>query len=265
MQLAVTALLALTVGHLGAAQLPPELEGVGVTERVGAVVDLGLEFVDESGRIVRLGEYFRGRPVILNLVYYSCPMLCTLVLNGQLEALKQIPGQPGRDFEIVTISIDPTETAELARNKKQAYVGELGRGGEGWHFLVDRGGNVKLLAGQVGFHYRYDEQIRQYAHPAVIMVLTADGRLSRYLYGIEFKPLDLRLALAEAWRGRFRASVDQLLLFCYHYDPGARSYVLLARRLMSAGGLATVAILGAVLIRLWNRERKTAAPVGGQL
>lgn len=164
------------VCQAAAPPLPAQLEGVGISERLGEKVDLNLTFVNESGKLVRLGEYFRkDRPVILNLVYYSCPMLCTLVLNGQTAALRNIPGSPGKDFEIVTISIDPSETPDLAREKKQAYIGELGRGGEGWHFLSDHDGNVQRLAAQVGFHYRYDESIRQYAHAAAIMILTPRG------------------------------------------------------------------------------------------
>lgn len=237
--------------------LPPALEGVGVTERLGQNIDLKLTFVDESGKLVPLERYFhKDRPVILNLVYYSCPMLCTLVLNGQTEALRGIPGSPGKDFEVVTISIDPTETPELARDKKQAYIGELGRGGEGWHFLTDHDGNVKKLADQIGFGYAYDEQTRQYAHAAAIMVLTPEGAVSRYLYGIQFKPRDLRLALAEASKGKFSASFDRLLLFCYHYDPASRSYVPFAANIMKAGGALTVLILGAVLGIFWRRERR---------
>jgi protein SCO1/2 len=240
--------------------LPAELEGVGVTERLGQKVDLNLTFVSESGKLVRLGEYFhKDRPVILNLVYFNCPMLCTLVLNGQTAALRNIPGSPGKDFEIVTISIDPSETPDLARAKKQAYIGELGRGGGGWHFLTDHDGNVKRLAEQVGFHYRYDESIRQYAHAAAIMILTPEGAVSRYLYGIEFKPRDLRLALAEASTGKFSASVDRLLLFCYHYDPASRSYVPFAANVMKAGGALTILVLGAILGILWRRERRSTA------
>ncbi|MGQ9634548.1 MAG: SCO family protein [Bryobacteraceae bacterium] len=254
-------ILALSTVCLAAAPpLPAELEGVGITERLGEKVDLNLTFVNESGKLVRLGEYFRkDRPVVLNLVYYSCPMLCTLVLNGQTAALRNIPGSPGKDFEIVTISIDPSETPDLAREKKQAYIGELGRGGEGWHFLSDHDGNVQRLAAQVGFHYRYDESIRQYAHAAAIMILTPQGNVSRYLYGIEFKPRDLRLALAEASIGKFSASLDRLLLFCYHYDPTSRSYVPFAANIMKAGGALTVLVLGTILGIFWRRERRSGA------
>jgi len=248
--------LALVVIATAAAgqRLPAELEGVGVTEKIGQSVDPALTFTAESGYPVALGEFFRnGRPVILNLVYYSCPMLCNLVLNGQTASLREIPWTPGREFEVVTVSIDPTETFDLAQRKKAVYLESYGRPAAGWHFLTDRDGNAKRLAGQVGFHYRYDERTQQFAHAAAIMILTPEGKVSRYLYGIRFSPRDLRLALTEASRSKFRLSVDQLLLYCFHYDPQARSYVLFATNFMRAGGALTVLILGAVLFRLWRR------------
>jgi len=257
--LGLLALMTSFAAQGGDPPLPAQLEGVGVVERLGEKVDLNLTFVSESGRVVRLGDYFRKeRPVILNLVYYSCPMLCTLVLNGQTAALRQIPGTPGREFEILTISIDPTETPELAREKKQSYIGELGRGGEGWHFLTDREGNVRRLADQAGFHYTYDKQSGQYAHSAAIIVLTPEGAISRYLYGIEFKPRDVRLALAEASQGKSGATLDRLLLFCYHYDPASRSYVPFAANIMRAGGALTMIGLAMMLGIFWRRERRLA-------
>jgi protein SCO1/2 len=252
---------ALLIGGLQAqSKLPAELEGVGIVEKIGEKLDLELEFIAENGRPVRLKEYFhKGRPVILNLIYYSCPTLCNLLLNGQTEALREIPGEPGSDFEIVTISIDPTETFDLARQKRAVYLESYGRPAPGWHFLTDYRGNVRKLADQVGFHYRYDDRTRQYAHAAAIMLLSPDGVVARYLYGVQFKPLDLRLALAEAARGHGSFSVDRLLLFCFHYDPQARSYVLFATNLMRAGGALSVIVLGVALWRLWRRERQAAA------
>jgi protein SCO1/2 len=254
-------LAALLIGGLQAqSKLPAELEGVGIVEKIGEKLDLELEFIAENGRPVRLKEYFhKGRPVILNLIYYSCPTLCNLLLNGQTEALREIPGEPGSDFEIVTISIDPTETFDLARQKRAVYLESYGRPAPGWHFLTDYRGNVRKLAEQVGFHYRYDDRTRQYAHAAAIMLLSPDGVVARYLYGVQFKPLDLRLALAEAARGHGSFSVDRLLLFCFHYDPQARSYVLFATNLMRAGGALSVIVLGVALWRLWRRERQAAA------
>ncbi len=242
--------------------LPAELEEAGVSEKLGESVDLNLTFVDESGRLVRLGDYFKaGLPVILNLVYYSCPMLCTLVLNGQVDALRDIPWTPGEQFTIVTVTIDPAETHELARAKKQMYLENYGRPAPGWHFLTDYSGNVRKLAEQVGFRYRYDESQKQFAHAAAIMLLTPEGKVARYLYGINYRPRDLRLALTEAAEGKFGLSVERLLLFCFHYDPQARSYVLFATNIMRAGGVLIVLALGFVLFRFWRRERKT--PAGG--
>ena len=239
--------------------LPRQLEQVGVTEHLGGAVDSSLTFVDESGRVVKLGDYFhQGRPVILDLVYYSCPMLCNLVLNSQTSAMREMPWTPGDQYEVVTISIDPTETAELAREKKATYLASFERQAPGWHFLTDHRGNVKKLADQVGFHYTYDQNTGQYAHQAVIMMLTPDGRVSRYLYGIDFRSRDLRLALTEASQGKFNLSLDRLLLFCYHYDPHARSYVPFAANLMKAGGVLVMAALGLFLWRMWRRERAVA-------
>lgn len=244
----------------GQSKLPDELEGVGIEEKIGQGIDLDLEFIAENGYPVRLAEFFgKGRPVILNLIYYSCPTLCNLILNGQTDALRDIPGKPGKDFEIVTISIDPSETFDLARRKRAAYLESYGRPAPGWHFLTDYRGNVKKLAEQVGFHYRYDERTRQYAHAAAIMILTPEGRLARYLYGVRFKPRDLRLALAEAAESRGGLSVDRLLLFCFHYDPQARSYVLFATNFMRAGAALSTLVLALVLARLWRREARAAA------
>jgi protein SCO1 len=251
--------LALTLGAQAEPLLPPQLAGVGVVEQLGRKVDLGLTFVNSDGRVVKLGDFFHaGRPVILNLVYYSCPMLCTLVLNGQTSAMGKIPWTPGQEYEVVTISIDPTETSELARQKRAGYIEQLGRGGAGWHFLTDLDGHVKTLADQVGFHYKYDEQIKQYAHQAAIMILTPGGAVSRYLYGIDFRPRDVRLALTEASEGKFSLSVDRLLLFCYHYDPAARSYVPFAANVMRAGGVVAVLMLAVFLGVLWRQERRAA-------
>ncbi len=241
-------------------EVPEGLQGVGVEEKLGARIDLDLTFVAEDGYPVALREYFgKGRPVILNLVYYDCPMLCNLVLNGQTKTLRDIPWTPGEEYEIVTISIDPTETFALARKKKAVYLAGYGRPAPGWHFLADHKGNVKKLAEQVGFRYKYDEDRGQYAHAAVIMVLTEDGVVSRYLYGIQFKTRDVRLALTEASNGKVGTITDRVLLYCFHYDPDAKGYVLFAVNLMRAGGVAVMLVLGGALAVLWRRERRRAA------
>ncbi len=253
-------LLAAAVALAADQPLPPELRGVGVEERLGQSIDLGLTFTGEDGYPVPLRSFFhQDRPVLLNLVYYSCPMLCTLLLNGQTAALREIPWTPGNEFEVVTISIDPTETFNLAQRKRASYLETYGRPASGWHFLTDDHGNVKKLADQLGFRYRYDERQAQYAHPAVIMILTPEGKVSRYLYGIQFSPRDLRLALVEASESKFSLSTDRILLYCFHYDPQAHGYVLFATNLMRTGGVLTVLILGFVLVRLWRREGAAAA------
>lgn len=242
-------------------QLPLMLQGVGVDERIGRNIDLDMTFIAENGYPVALRQFFqKGRPVILNLVYYKCPMLCNLVLNGQTAGLREIPWTPGEEFEVVTISIDPTETFDLASQKKALYLANYGKPATGWHFLADHDGNAKRLAESIGFHYRFDEGQQQFAHAAAIMVLTPDGKMSRYLYGIRFKARDLRLALTEAAEGKGKFTIDRLLLFCYHYDPRTHSYTLFATNVMRGGGLLTVLFIGAMLWRLWRRERRIAMP-----
>jgi protein SCO1/2 len=233
---------------------------VGITEKLGSKIDLGLTFVAEDGYPHSLREYFaKGRPVVLNLVYYSCPMLCNLVLNGQVAALRELPWTPGEQYEVVTISIDPTENFGLAKTKKAAYLASFDKPAPGWHFLADNDGNAAKLASQVGFSYRLDPHTGQYAHAAAIFVLSPDGMLSRYLYGVRFKPLDLRLALTEAAAGKFGIT-DQVLLYCFHYDPASRSYAPFAMNFMRIGGAVALAVFAFVLLRLWRREHlKTLA------
>ena len=256
-KLFVTVLLAAVFAFGAEEQLPAELEGVGVQEKLGAQIDLNLTFTTENGYQVPLKQYFQqGRPVMLNLVYYQCPMLCNLILNGQTSTLREIPWTPGKEFEIVTISIDPTETFQLAAQKKQSYLTSYDRPAPGWHFLTDHQGNAKKLADQVGFQYKWDQKTEQYAHAATVMFLTPEGKISRYLYGIHFKPRDVRLAITEASQSKFGLSVDRLLLYCFHYDPQARSYVPFARNLMRGGGVLIVLILAFVLWRMWRFERR---------
>jgi protein SCO1/2 len=256
------AVLALAPLCFGAAEqrLPQQLEGVGIDEKLGEKIDLDLTFIAENGYPVALREYFnKGRPVILNLVYYECPMLCTLVLNGQTQTLREIPWTPGEEYEIVTISIDPTENFAMARAKKELYLTNFERPAPGWHFLSDHQGHVKALAEQIGFGYRYDEAREQFAHAAAIMVLTADGAVSRYLYGIRYKTRDMRLALSEASNGKIGTISDRVLLFCFHYDSKERSYTLFATNVMRLGGGLVVLILGLFLLGLWRRERARLA------
>jgi protein SCO1/2 len=247
--------------------LPEELEGVGVSERLGQPVPLDLAFTDDEGRPVKLGNYFQsGRPVLLDLGYYRCPMLCNLVLNGFIEGLREVPSWvPGDNFEVVVVSVDPLETAKLAKLKEQNYVREYGRpeSAGGWHFLTGSPESIAALTEAVGFRYKWVEDRNEYAHAAVLMTLTPKGEVARYLYGVMFDPRTIRLSLAEASEGRSLSALDQLLLYCYHYDPTSRSYSFAAINIMRAGGVLALIVIGATLASLWMREgrRRRAATV----
>jgi protein SCO1/2 len=219
---------------------------------------------DESGREVRLGDYFGRRPVVLSLVYYECPMLCTLTLNGLVSALSVLSFQPAREFEIVTVSFDPEDTPAAAAAKKKAYLARYGRGGAaaGWHFLTGSPEAIARITQAVGFRYAWDAQTRQFAHPSGVVVATSEGRLARYLYGIEYAPRDLQLALVEASAGTVGRAVDQALLFCYQYDPASGGYGLAIMRLVRLAGLLTVAALFAFVVGMLRRERALARVAG---
>lgn len=273
LQFGIVAILALPVsaqprldrwgvpGALPVGVKPAMLEGVGIEEHLGRQIDLNLTFTAENGYPVALSEYFhKGKPVILDLIYYSCPNLCTLILNGQTEAMREIlPWTPGKEYEVVTISIDPNESFDLARKKKAIYLSSFDHPAPGWHFLCERDGNAKKLAEMVGFKYRWDERTQQFAHAAGIMVLTPEGKAARYLYGATFHPRDLRFSLAEASENRTTMAVQKILLFCYHYDPQAGGYVLFATNLMRIGGGLTALLIGLFLWRMIVAERKKAS------
>lgn len=239
-------------------QLPSQLEGVGVREKLGLPVDLKLEFLSDTGRVATLGSTIdKSKPTILTLVYYDCPMLCSLVLNGLTQSLDGLDWTAGKEFNVVTVSIHPNEGPELAAAKRQAQLAAYGRDVEGgWPFLSDFNGNSKRLADQVGWVYRWDERQKQFAHAAAIVLLTPDGRIARYLYGVRHKPRDLRLALTEAGAGRLGGIGERLMMFCYQYDPNSQSYVLFARRFMSVGGALVLCSLIALLFVFWRRERR---------
>lgn len=248
---------------------PQELRKIDIVEHLGRKIPLDLTFTNDKGETLPLSEYFnKGKPVIIVLAYYDCPMLCTLVLNGLADAAKAIPFLPGKDYTILTISIDPTETAKLAASKKKNYIENIGKPGidDGWMFFVGKESQSKKLADALGFKYYYIPEKKQYAHPAVLHVLTQDGRISRYLYGIQYKPNDLRLSLLEASRGKIGNTIDRLLLYCYHYDPDAKGYSLFAGNVMRIGGLATVGILVIFLGGLWmtGRRKKNTASANGK-
>jgi protein SCO1 len=243
--------------------LPKELEGVGVTEHLNEQIPLNLEFTDSDGKPIVLKDCFDGkRPVLLTLNYSNCPMLCSLQLNGLFDAMKRMPWDIGDKFEMVTVSFDPLETPERARMTKQKYLEIYGRAGAaaGWRFLVGREENIKKLADAVGFRYRYSPERRQYIHVAAAYILTPAGRLSRYLYGVEYDPQTLRLSLLEAADGRIGSTTDQILLFCFHYDAEKGRYAPAALRLMQLGGGATVLAVVAVIWILRRRERTKKPP-----
>ena len=235
---------------------PELLKEVGIDQKLNDSVPLDLMFRDERGNAVELAKYFGSKPVILTLVYYDCPMLCTQVLNGLDRSLKGIPLDLGSDFNVVTVSIDPTEKPVLAEAKQAVYTGMYGRPGakEGWHFLTGNEPEIKQLANAVGFRYAYDADSKQYAHASAIMILTPEGKISRYLYGIQYPERDLRLGLVDASEGKIGSPVDQILLFCYHYDPHTGKYGLFVSRLIKLGGLLTVLIGGFFLILLFRGE-----------
>jgi len=240
-------------------QRPELLKDVGIDQKLNDEIPLDLRFRDEHGKTVELAQYFGSKPVILMLVYYNCPMLCTEVLNGLDRSLKQIPMDIGKDFNVVTVSIDPTDRPVLAEAKQAMYTGMYGRPGaaEGWHFLTGDEPQIKQLAKSVGFRYAYDAESKQFAHASVIMILTPEGRLSRYFYGIQYPERDVRLGIVEASQGKISSAVDQILLFCYHYDPHTGRYGLLISRVIQLAGGLTVLIGGIFLFFLFRGEHYT--------
>ncbi|HYG80527.1 MAG TPA: SCO family protein [Pyrinomonadaceae bacterium] len=250
--------------ELGATEdgLPVALREVKIEQRLNEQVPLDLKFKDDAGREVTLRDYFdKGKPVVLSLVFYKCPMLCDQILTGLLGSLRSLSFDVGREFDVVTVSFDPRETPELAAEKKLNFVRRYNREGaeKGWHFLTGDQENIARLTDAVGFRYDYDEKTDQFAHAAGIMVLTPDGRVSRYFYGVEYFPKDLRFGLIEASDNKIGSLADQLLLYCYHYDPATGRYGPVVMRIMRLGGVATVLGVGALLLVLRRRGKKGGA------
>jgi protein SCO1/2 len=246
---------------VAASVLPAALRNVGLDQKLNQQVPLSLVFHDEGGRETQLASYFSSRPVVLALVYYQCPMLCTQVLNGMVASLRTLSLVSGQDFEVVAVSIDPTETPELAERKKAEYVKRYARGSAGWHFLTGAEPQIQQLASAVGFRYAYDPKTKQYAHASAIMVVTPSGRLSRYFYGIEYAPRDLRLGLVEASENKIGTPVDTVLLYCYHYDPNTGKYSAIVMNMVRLAAGLTLLILGPLLIWLWRSEPSRRGPV----
>jgi protein SCO1/2 len=235
----------------------PDLQKIDVIEHLGESIPLNLEFTNDEGHSVLLEDYFhKGKPVLLTLAYYRCPMLCGLVLKGLSTGVSQLDYLPGEQFQMITISINPEESYRLAAAKKKNHIEALNKPVKksSWVFLTDSTGNTKKVADALGFKYYYVEERNEYAHPAVTFVLTEDGRISRYLYGIEYKESDLRLSLLEASQGDIGTTMDRIILYCFHYDPDEGGYVLFAGNLMRIGGVITVLIIGSVLAVLWRKE-----------
>ena len=237
----------------------PGVQGAGIDQRLEQPVPLDLVFRDEAGKSVTLGEYFQDRPVILVLAYHRCPGLCSLVLNSLVETMRKLPLEPGSDYRVVVVSFDPKDTPEIAAAKKKAYALELGRPSAeaGWHFLTGDEEAIRRLTGAAGFRYFFDQNRGDYVHASAIMIVTPQGKLSRYFLGLAYPPRDVRLALVEAAEGKIGSRSDQLLLLCLSFDPTTGKYTLTALTIMRTGGVVTVLVLAVMLVWGWRRR---AAP-----
>jgi len=243
---------------MASSALPQALREIGFDQNLDQLVPLDTSFRDETGAVVRLGDYFGSRPVVLVFAYYDCPMLCTMVINGLASALDVLSLEPGKDFEIVTVSFNPRDTPAAAAAKKAGYIQRYKRPGAAgsWHFLTGDQPSIDRLTRAAGFRYAWDAETKQFAHPSGVIVLTPEGRLARYLFGIEYGPRDLRFALVEASAGRVGSAVDTLLLYCYHYDPINGRYGLVIMRLIRLAGAATVLALGTFILVMVRKERE---------
>jgi len=237
---------------------PAILSKVGITQNLNAQIPPDLVFRDETGRSVRIGDFFGKKPIVLSLVYFDCPALCTEVLNGELRTMKAISLDLGKDFEAVTISFEPKDTPALAKAKRDVYIGQYGRpeAAEHWHFLTGEQQSIDALTNVAGFHFAYDSSIRQYAHAASILVLTPDGRIDRYFYGVQYPARDVRLGLVEASQGKIGTLTDHALLYCYQYDPMTGKYGVVVMNVLRAAGGLTVLVLGFFMAIMFFRERR---------
>jgi protein SCO1 len=240
---------------------PPVLRDVGIDQLLNSQVPLDLEFRDENGRTVKLAEYFKDKPVILSLVYYECPRLCNQILNGLVGALMALPMTPGNEFVNLSVSFDPREQPELAAAKKAEYLKRYNRPGSesGWHFLTGDEAAIKALTKAVGFRYVWDPVTKQYAHASGLIILTPEGKVSRYLYGIEYAPRDLRFGVIDASAGKVGSLVDQVILYCYMYDPDRGTYSLILMRVLRIFGALTVGTLVALFVYLRRKEKRKSA------
>jgi len=245
---------------------PPYLENVGIEQHLDGQVPSDLAFVDDTGRPVKLGDYFGKKPLILNLVYYNCTMLCGEALAGLTGSMKMIKFDVGNQFDVVTVSFNPKETPEIAAAKKADYLKRYGRPGAaaGWHFLTGSADSINALTKAVGFQYQYDAAHNQYAHATAIMVLTPQGRISRYFYGVDFPPKDLRMGLVEASQEKIGNAVDQVLLYCYHYDPATGKYGAVVTNMLKLGGGVTILFLASLIFIMVRLDKNAARRAGVQ-
>ena len=254
------ALFAIAGASVHAQQIttPAILDKVGITQNLNAQIPPDLAFRDETGKSARIGDFFGQKPIVLSLVYFDCPALCTEVLNGELRTMKAISLDLGKDFDAVTVSFEPKDTPALAKAKRDVYIGQYGRAGaaDHWHFLTGDQQSIDALTNAVGFRYAYDSSIRQYAHAAAILVLTPDGRIDRYFYGVIYPARDVRLGLVEASQGKIGTLTDHALLYCYQYDPMTGKYGMVVMNVLRAAGGLTVLILGIFMTMMFLRERK---------
>ncbi len=242
---------------------PAILNEIGVDEKLGDKIPLDLRFANSDGDSVSIGELIEsGKPVLLNPLYYECPILCSMVLDGVFKVVKELVWTPGKDYTIISFSIDPEEGPELAADFKNRYISELNRpeAENGWHFLTGSEESIKALTEAIGFNYKYDERTGEYLHLASIMMISPEAVITRYLYGANFREFDLRNSLYEAADGNIGSAMDRVLLYCFTYDPSSQSYVPVAMNIMKLGGLATVIILGIFLGVFWRRERGSTQP-----
>ncbi|MCG3155346.1 MAG: hypothetical protein DKINENOH_01952 [bacterium] len=249
---------------LNASSQPDILKRIGIDQKLGGQVPLELQFLDETGAAVPLQQYFGKKPAILALIYYNCPMLCNLVLNELNRSLKVLPFDAGKEFNVIAVSFDPRETPALAAEKKKNYLKDYNRPGaeSGWHFLTGDSLAIKQLTEAVGFRYEFDPVSQQYAHAGGLMIVTPEGKLARYFYGVDYPSRDLRLSLIEASENKIGSAVDQLLLYCFHYDPRTGKYGLMIMNVLRLAGVTTVVLLaGFVLVMLWRDRRNKLASV----
>lgn len=236
---------------------PPLLQNVGIEQHLDTQVPPNLTFVDDAGKTVKLGDYFGRKPLILNLVYFNCTMLCGEELAGLASGMRLIKFDVGNEFDVITVSFDPRETPAMAAAKKKDYVQRYGRANaaSGWHFLTGQADSINALTKAVGFQYQYDPKTNQYAHATAIMILTPRGHISRYLYGVDFPPKDLRMGLVEASAAKIGNPVDAVLLYCYHYNPATGKYGAVIGNILRLAGAATILILGGMILILWRLDR----------